>query len=219
MESKKCKTCGYWKPTSEFYANKRYKDGLESICKTCWKERSHNYFVNNRPKIYESREKWRLENPNKIRQYNQHYKAKYPEKRRETIRKYKQTHVEQVRAYAHSPKARETKRRCASAKPEKYKRTVRNWRSANPDNISAIHQRRRARKRANGGSFTAQKWKALKAKYNYTCLACGRSEPEIKLTPDHVIPLACGGSSDIINIQPLCMDCNIRKRAKMIDYR
>ena len=69
------------------------------------------------------------------------------------------------------------------------------------------------------GSHTEQDWEDLKKHYNYTCLRCGRREPEITLTKDHVIPLSYRGSNYIHNIQPLCGSCNSGKGAKHIDYR
>lgn len=79
-------------------------------------------------------------------------------------------------------------------------------------------KRRRARKHKNGGSHTIDEWETLKAQYNWTCPACESSEPEIKLTEDHIIPLSKGGSDNIENIQPLCMKCNIAKKTKSIKY-
>ena len=79
-------------------------------------------------------------------------------------------------------------------------------------------QRRRARIRGAKGNFTVGEWELLKKQYNYTCPACGRKEPEIKLTPDHIIPLSRGGSNNIENIQPLCINCNCKKYTKIIKY-
>lgn len=79
--------------------------------------------------------------------------------------------------------------------------------------------RRRARKKGNGGAFTAAEWRALCHKFNYRCLACGRREPVIKLTVDHVLPIQMGGTNTIDNLQPLCGDCNSSKGARHIDYR
>ncbi len=77
--------------------------------------------------------------------------------------------------------------------------------------------RHKRRSRMQGSSFTAKELRQLYAQYNHTCLACGCTD--CQLTPDHVKPLALGGSNDIENIQPLCFMCNSKKGAKEIDYR
>jgi len=74
---------------------------------------------------------------------------------------------------------------------------------------------RRARVRAAVGSFTVGEWETLKKQYGYKCPICGRQEPDIQLTIDHVIPLAKGGDNNISNIQPLCMICNKQKAVKI----
>lgn len=39
METKKCYKCGRTLPVTEFYKNRSTKDGLQSMCKDCIKER------------------------------------------------------------------------------------------------------------------------------------------------------------------------------------
>ena len=77
----------------------------------------------------------------------------------------------------------------------------------------------RAAKYSCEGTITAYEWMDLKKKYNYTCLRCGKKEPEIKLTLDHVVPLIVGGKNIIENAQPLCKPCNSSKYTKSTDYR
>lgn len=204
---KKCSTCNEWKLTSEFNKHKTSKGGLRPECRSCMskkariyreanlekeRERLRNYRENNKEKERESRRKARERNIDKVRESDRKYRALNLEKVRETVRKWRENNIE---------KARERNRK---------------WQKDNADKAKAILHRYRTQKAGNGGSFTEKEWQALCMKYDYRCLHCGEQK---KLTADHVIPVAKGGTSNIENIQPLCGSCNSSKGIKEIDYR
>lgn len=99
----------------------------------------------------------------------------------------------------------------------------REWKRNNPERVRAQRKienaRRRARLESADGDYTVVEWLNLKKHYGGMCLKCGKIEPEVKITPDHVIPLALGGRNAIDNIQPLCWGCNAAKQARIVDYR
>lgn len=51
-------------------------------------------------------------------------------------------------------------------------------------------------------------WERIKTAADFRCSHCGQQEPDVKLSPDHRVPRARGGSNDEENWQPLCEQCN-----------
>lgn len=92
------------------------------------------------------------------------------------------------------------------------------WKGGKKLAVERGRRKRRNLERNASGWHTFGEWETLKAQYNWSCAGCGRKEPEIKLTRDHIIPLIRGGSDNIENVQPLCRSCNSKKGTR-IDYK
>ena len=92
-----------------------------------------------------------------------------------------------------------------------------NWKGGYKNKLAHVRLRNH-RRRCAIGSYSIDEWEALKFEYNLTCPACGKKEPVINLTIDHIKPLSKGGTNELSNIQPLCLSCNCRKNDKEIRY-
>jgi 5-methylcytosine-specific restriction endonuclease McrA len=88
-------------------------------------------------------------------------------------------------------------------------------------NCKALRRQRRLKRqlleKVQGPGWTDEQWQALKRKYHHRCVCCRKKG--LQLEPDHVKPIENGGAHHINNIQPLCKPCNMRKGARLADYR
>lgn len=121
-----------------------------------------------------------------------------------------------LQRYNHSDKARVT--RLKHFGTDKRKVSVEKYISGPKFKATkaAFVARNRTKQTGAGGSFTGEQFRELCKRHGSACLCCGEKKP---LTPDHVKPVAKGGSSGIGNIQPLCRNCNSKKGNREIDYR
>ena len=155
--------------------------------------------------------------------WQREYRKAHPEKRRDYERRYRTRHPEKKRAkdargYArHRPERLAKMHIYAAAHRQEAIERVKRWRDLNRARCNTISANRRARMANAEGYHTTGEWEQLKIQHGFRCARCQRREPEIKLTRDHIIPLARGGTNYIENIQPLCSKCNCIKWAKMPD--
>lgn len=98
------------------------------------------------------------------------------------------------------------------------------WNAAN--HAAASHEKHRYARRervANAiGVHSDAEWQELLERTGRQCLRCLIPEGETrtgKLTKDHVVSLANGGTDYISNIQPLCGPCNSWKGKSFVDFR
>ena len=71
--------------------------------------------------------------------------------------------------------------------------TFKRYRAKHGDRVRFWKSNRRFMKKGAMGSHTYGEWELLKKQYGYRCPCCGLSEPRIKLTEDHIIPIVRGG--------------------------
>lgn len=220
--------CG-WKPLSEFAPARSFGlpvgDGYKSRCRVCWNAQKRDERAANPEKHHETARKYVKENKEHIRNLKRKHQAENPERYHEALRKYREIHREDINTKAKERRDRDLEhyREIGRKSYERHADERRKYSSEYykrfPEKSVAASNRRRALKYASESTHTEEEWQELKAFYNFKCLRCGKQEPEIKLTRDHVIPLTQGGSDSIDNVQPLCARCNSKKNNKHIDYR
>ena len=203
IDSKACSWCSEVKPFSEFYKVKSSvcANRLHSQCKTCVCQISRH--TRNPEKYSMPKRNKRQTKICPICKKNKSFSEYSPRQRKKTL--------DGISSWCKKCQAKTQKVRRIKYPPKKQKYS--------PSHNKAHLSNRRSRKNKAGGSFTALQWDELKLFHNFTCLCCKRTESDISLTADHVIPVSKGGTSNIVNIQPLCQSCNSKKYTSIIDYR
>lgn len=191
--TKVCRKCGIEKPSTQFNKDKRYADGLQSWCHECYR-------------AYHLQQK---QDPAKAKRISERSKEWYAQNKERLI---PMRRARDVDRWHNDPEYHARKNRW---KVEHFRNDP-IFRAKKMLSSLFARRKRRARLLDAEGSYTESEWNELCAKYDYRCLCCGERKP---LTADHVVPLACGGSNSIDNVQPLCDRCNKRKHTKTIDYR
>lgn len=106
-----------------------------------------------------------------------------------------------------------------TGKPCKYghvaeRRASTMWAKRHPDRKRAVENRRRARKYAAGGSYTASDIAELFKHQRGRCAYCPTALTKKNRHIDHIEPIARGGTNDRSNLQLLCQPCNSSKGAR-----
>lgn len=209
---KRCSGCKKIKPLSDFYDDARnINTGKQSRCKQCFADYKQTPRAKELAKRLTQTEKY------KRWRYKYHRMEEYRAKRRAEAKTAKGKATR--RKYKHSEKGRASALKYA--KSEKGKAQQKRYRQT-PKGKAQTRRRvliRLTRKSKAGGSYTTKQWKQLCAQYDYRCLACGKQFTFEELTVDHVVPISKGGTSNIENLQPLCLSCNQSKGANTTDYR
>lgn len=199
---KRCTKCGEIKPLEEFSKNKNMKDGRQGNCKSCYKA----YCAANREAIRIRSQAYRKANAEAVRKWRKAWWDAHAEEMREYLKVYGVTYRP-----AHAEKMREYQAQYRLENGDKIRESIKKWDLKNPDAKRAMSSRRRARKKGNGGNFSAAELRAMRIEYAGVCFYCrGQHEPD-ELTIDHVIPIDQGGRHEAANIVLACGICNSSK--------
>jgi len=198
---KYCSRCKNHKSTTFFGKNKSTKDGMQSQCTQCRKDKWHEDKIKNPQKHYLAGKAWRENNKEK--------KAK----------------ADRLWAQNNRKKSNEIKQRWKKNNPEKNKLVNKNylqknknvlseknkqWALKNPEKKNLKEARRRAKK-LNNGIFLVYSYE-VKQMMQKPCFYCGQKAEHI----DHIIPISRGGRHSIGNLIQACSKCNISKNNKFI---
>jgi 5-methylcytosine-specific restriction endonuclease McrA len=172
------------------------------LCLRCYQQ-----LPERKARARELRAAWELRNKDKVAVSRQRHKAKHREAIREKDAVYRAVRRDQDSART---------RAWYLANREHVAELARKRHEAEPEARRAKKHNRRAKVSLAGGSCSPTEWGKILKRYNHTCPGCG--ETEEKLTVDHVVPVALGGTSNPDNLQPLCRRCNSRKGKKTVRY-
>lgn len=156
-----------------------------------------------------NRQKW--DSTNESKEYHREYDKKWRKENRE-------------KNSAYAERQREAGKKWREVNKEYIKEYSKKWRTDNLDKILFSNRQRMILKNS-VGIVTFREWEELKKSYHSRCAVCHISESALEskygkqfknLTQDHIFPLKEGGLNIIENIWPLCVGCNSKKYAKII---
>jgi 5-methylcytosine-specific restriction endonuclease McrA len=218
ISTKRCPSCPSDRgeqPISNFSKDRTTPIGYSYQCKTCAGQRRRQHFAETRAVQAERAKAWRQKHPERVKakkkaeyirnkariqQRGKAYRAKNKEKLKQSMQAWYQSHLDHVKAYRKINRARDRAQENAHHR-------------AHPELVAAKDAKRRMREQAAAMQrITRQQWDWLKAFYGQRCAYCG-IKPK-RLTMDHIIPLARGGTHTLENLIPACKSCNSRKNMK-----
>ena len=208
--TQKCTICGEEKEIHEFNKEKRKKSGFRSDCKKCCSKRKKIYYKNNIEKSLEDMRQYYLRNKETALKRAKAWYESNKDKRIVSSRKWREKNKDK---YLES--CRKATKKWMKNNPE-YRNK---WRKENPLKSRQYDHNRRAILRNDKNKISADEWMAVLDFYEHKCLRCGKSDKEVDLHIDHVIPVSKSGKNVIENIQPLCKSCNSKKYTRVTDYR
>jgi len=96
---KACTKCGEDKPLSEFYKNKRARDGLQYRCKSCQNLYAATYKAAHPDRVKAAVKAWQTAHPERVLAAAQRYREAHPDRTKAAQKAWEVTHTEERAAY------------------------------------------------------------------------------------------------------------------------
>lgn len=229
---KKCSRCGETKPRTCFNNDKRYADGLLCWCKDCMREHRKNWGEAHKAERKEYFQQYHVDHIEYEQERNNawcrarwhndpEYRKRKNQQKKELFKNKPELSAKATAhkkaKYSNDPEYRKQHSASQRRWNEKLKSTPEGLRRLR-DIVNISKHNRRVRIKESGSPVTLnqKQWDELCRRYDYRCLCCGEHKP---LEIDHIVPISKGGTNTIDNVQPLCRECNQKKRTQTIDYR
>jgi len=194
MITKICAVCMESKLFENFGRNSLAKDGLQTVCKICRKNKDAKSV---------------------LRVVAVQNRARATDKKCISCQKVKA--LVEFNLRTNSTDGRESRCRLCYREMKRQRNSLNPPYKANPERHKAAWHNYNSKKKLSSGVITADVIEAIFLAYGKKCLACGSRD---NIAIDHVVPITQGGSNLIDNLQPLCRSCNSSKgNRSSADYR
>ena len=211
IKYKTCDQCRRCLPIVSFYRNNQRKDGRQSLCSDCMKqrrkERRYDQKYNQTLKAKANAKRYAQSEKGKLRK--QIYQAIWVSQNRERLQELWKKYNKMERYKAIQKKYWETEKgKKAKAKKDANYRLTPNGRMAK----KRIEKKRKYALK--DSTLTLAEWEQIKEKHNHLCFYCKKKKP---LEMDHFIPLSRGGQHTKENVVPSCRSCNAKKSNRLVE--
>ena len=141
METKVCRVCGKELPITEYWKSSKAKDGLESRCKTCLKEKNKKLYYEHQQERRESVKRWHEEHKEHDKLKNKLYREKHREELNEKKKAYRKDNAKKVKMYADAH--REEQKAYRDIHKSELKEYQKNYRENNKEKIREYYKTKR----------------------------------------------------------------------------
>lgn len=203
--TRRCPGCGSTKDSAEFSRDSTAKNGLQTYCKECQRERCKSWYSRNRERVRAVGKEWRSKNRSTVLKNKKLYRQRHPDRVKQQHTEWRAKNREHV-----NRKSREW----AAGNIDIRRASANRWRRENPEYGRSAQAKRRVME----GSPDAKESQLIADFYQYIavapglkCFWCGGYVPIYQRQVDHIMPLASGGKHELANLCCSCAWCNLRK--------